>query len=99
MQPTTFRLGATTKTILAANTANSVGPFAVGSPAYFGQIVRIQSDVDGFCLVSSSAMATISNGFPIKAGVYEYIDVTPGDSISFISASAGNLYTTLASKP
>lgn len=58
--------------------------------------VRLYVDSDAFFLVGSNPTATVSNGsVPIAGGIPEYIDIVPGQKISFIRSSvSGTAYVT-----
>jgi hypothetical protein len=100
MGNTSYRLGATEKLAIsaaaAASGAHGDTDVNVVNP---DRVVRIQADVNCFVLVDKTPVATVANGFPVTAGVYEYIDIPDGCKLSAITASgAGNLYITDVSK-
>lgn len=101
MGNTTYRLGATEIVeISGVSAASNLEGASQKFRAIGHSVVRIQSDVDCFILIGSEPVATISNGFPVSAGVYEYVDIPPGQKIAAITAGdSGKLYLTIASKP
>ncbi|MER9436723.1 hypothetical protein NKJ04_17670 [Mesorhizobium sp. M0618] len=100
MGNTSYRLGATEKLpITNAAAASQVHGDSEVNTTNGDHVVRIQADVDCFVLVGKTPVASVSNGFPVAAGAYEYIDVPDGHKLSAITASgAGNLYITDVSK-
>mgnify|MGYP006202591529 CR=1 FL=1 len=101
MSTTTYRLGATERVTLVAATSaasSAIGTAGGSDGPADARIVRVQTDVDCFALVSLATAATVSNGFPVAADTYEYIDVPPGHKIAFIAAEVGFAYVTATSK-
>lgn len=101
MSYTTYRLGSTETLSISstAATSNTIGA-PTRYPNTINTVVRIQSDVDCFVLVGPAPEVTVDNGFPLTAGVYEYIDIAPGSKVAAITAGdSGKLYISNASKP
>lgn len=98
---TTYRLGATEiVAISAAAAASSVSGTPTAFPGVTSRVYRVQADVDCFVLVGVNPVASATNGFPITAGVYEYIDIPLGHKLSAIAPTkSGKIYITEASKP
>lgn len=58
--------------------------------------VRIYTSTNAFYLIGSNPTATSSNGsVPTTGGIWEYIDISPGQKISFIRDTvSGTAYVT-----
>ncbi|ESX17858.1 hypothetical protein X766_15725 [Mesorhizobium sp. LSJC255A00] len=100
MDSTSYRLGATEKLALTTSPAASSGHGDTAvNPVDADRVVRIQADVNCLVLVGPTPVVSASNGFPVTAGVYEYIDIPDGCKLSAMAVTGvGNLYITDVSK-
>ena len=89
---TTFKQGAT-KSVAYTGTAGTTA--AVGSKT---TKARIWATTDCFVRIGDSLTATTSD-MPVAAGIPEYFDINPGQTVSFIqSQTGGSGYVTEMSK-